>query len=92
MGRGCYWTNSPKGKMMIRGGRVRCGCESRVGLVRLGKGNKPEREGGKRWGAKQQEPGGGRGSALLFHGWGSRKPLGWHNLQESGQERQSLIL
>lgn len=28
------------------------------------------------------EPGEGRGSAFLFHCWGSRKPFGWHNLQD----------
>jgi len=42
--------------------------------------------GRERWGAGQQEPGGERGSALLFHGCGSRKPSGGHNLQESGRE------
>lgn len=43
-----------------------------------------------RWAEKQQEPQGGPCSALLFHGWGSRKPLGWHNLQESGQEAPGI--
>lgn len=34
---------------------------------------------GRKGGAKQQEL---RGSALLFDGWGTRKPLEWHNLQD----------
>ena len=34
------------------------------------------------WGAGRQ------GSALLFHGWRSRKPLGWHHLQ--GEEPEGV--
>lgn len=57
-----------------------------MGLVQLGEGNKQEKEGGKDGVQSSRNLGGGQGSAFLFHGWGSRKPLGWHNLQESGQE------
>ena len=32
-------------------------------------------------GAVGRWSGGRQGSALLFHGWRSRKPFGWHHLQ-----------
>ena len=32
-------------------------------------------------GGRRTLGGGRQGSALLFHGWRSRKPLGWHHLQ-----------
>lgn len=67
-----------------RVGRV--GCRSRVGLLQSKEGNTLERERGKDGMQSSRNPGEGQGSAFLFHSWGFRKPLGWHNLQESGHE------
>lgn len=56
-----------------------------MGLLQLKEGNTQER-GGKDGMQSSRNPGEGQGSAFLFHGWGFRKPSGWHNLQESGHE------
>lgn len=63
----------------------RCGC--RVGSAQLEEGAKQEKERGKYRVQSSRNLGEDRGSAFFFQDWRSRKPLGWHNLQESGQER-----
>lgn len=68
-----------------RGGRVRLG-----GSEQSGEGSKQEREGGRDGEQSSRSLGEDGGSAFLFHGWGSRKPLGWHNLQESGREKRQV--
>ncbi|KAG7240536.1 hypothetical protein INR49_026820, partial [Caranx melampygus] len=68
---------------------VRCGYGSQVGPVTLGERNNQKREGWKDEVQSSRSLGvGGWSSAFFFHGWGSRKPLGWHNLQDNRREKQ----